>query len=185
MDNFEYVNKWNKRELNKFKREDFEDVHANYLTIQFLTTIGLPDSAAPFLAFDRKELKTIKAIYNTDEAADNFLIDIGFDGAGDPICIDTENNCEIVALDHEDNFNKRFANSSVKELFAFLTIYKESGESLIKLRGEDAFIDSNFTDEEVEELIGKLKSVDARALENNETFWSLEIGMLIANRDAG
>ena len=56
------------------------------------------------------------------------------------------------------------------ELFAFLTIYKEFGESLVKLHGEDALIDSNFKDEEVEELISKFKYVDAKALENNETF---------------
>jgi hypothetical protein len=182
MDRFNYQSKWDEKELNKFKVEDFNGLNVNDFTIGFLTNIGLPDSAAPFLSFDRQELKTIKEIYDTQNESDRFLIDIGSDGAGDPICIDTKNNCEIVALDHEDNFARRFTNSSVDKLFAFLTIYKEFGDNLILLRGDTAFIDSNFLDEDLEGLLIQLKLVDKRALDNDETFWNREIEMFKANR---
>lgn len=85
-------------------------------------------------------------------------------------------------MDHEDNFAKRFANSSVNELFAFLTIYKEFGENLRQLRGDNAFIDSNFLDEDLEGLLEQLRAVDRKALDSEETFWGIEIGTFIANR---
>ena len=182
MERFDYQKKWDEKELNKFTRDDFKHLTVDETTIQFLATTGLPDNTAPFVSFDRKELRTIKEIYSTDNPDDNFLVDIGSDGAGDPICIDIQNNCKIVALDHEDNFTPRFVNSSVRELFAFLTIYKDFGDKLRQLRGDDAFIDSNFTDSELNELLGHLKSVDNQALENNDTFWSREIETLKANR---
>jgi hypothetical protein len=182
MDRFDYQSKWDKKELNKFTRDDFKDLKVKETTIDFLVTIGLPDSAAPFLSFDRKELKTIKEIYSTDGTGDNFLVNIGSDGAGDPICIDIQNNCEIVALDHEHNFSPRFVNTSVQELFAFLTIYKDFGDKLRQLRGDDAFIDSNFTDDELNELLGQFNEVDKKALTNGDTFWSREIDIFKANR---
>ena len=182
MDSFNHQSTWDKEELNKFRVEDFNGLDVNDSTIDFLTNIGLPDSAAPFLSFDRKELRTVKDIYDTENERDMFLIDIGSDGAGDPICIDIKNNCEIVALDHEDNFAKRFTNSSVDKLFAFLTIYKDFGDNLRNLRGDTAFIDSNFRDEELEGLLTQLRLVDERALDNDETFWSREIEIFKANR---
>jgi hypothetical protein len=174
--------KWDKKELNKFIRDNFKDLTVDETTIEFLTSIGLPDSAAPFVSFDRKELRTIEQIYSTGNLADNFLVDIGSDGAGDPICIDMQENCKIIALDHEDNFERRFVNTSVRELFAFLTIYKEFADKLIQLRGDFAFLDSNFTDDELNEFLEQLKSVDNEALKNDDTFWSREIQTLKANR---
>jgi hypothetical protein len=87
-----------------------------------------------------------------------------------------------VALDHEDDFKTRFTNSSIDKLFAFLTIYKNFVDNLIQLRGDTAFIDSNFSDEEFEGLLTQLKLVDQTALDDDETFWSREIEMLKANR---
>jgi hypothetical protein len=182
MNKFDYQSKWDKKDLNKFTRDDFKDLAVDETTIRFLIDTGLPDSAAPFVSFDRKELKTINAIYSTGNPDDNFLIDIGSDGAGDPICIDIRHNCRIIALDHEDNFTPRLVNSSVRQLFAFLTIYKDFGDQLRQLRGDDAFIESNFTDSELNELVRQLKSVDTEALENNETFWRREIETFKANR---
>jgi hypothetical protein len=182
MERLDYKSKWDEKELNKFTRDDFKGLTVDEDTIQFLTTTGLPDSAAPCMSFDRKELKTIKQIYSTDNSYDNFLIDIGSDGAGDPMCIDVQDNCKIVALDHEDNFASRFVNTSVRDLFDFLTIYKGFGDKLRQLRGDDAFLDSNFSDEELNELLRQLKLVDNKALANADTFWSREIQDLKANR---
>jgi hypothetical protein len=182
MEKFDYPSKWDKKDLNKFTRNNFKDLTVDETTIEFLTSIGLPDSAAPFVSFDRKELRTIEQIYSTGNLADNFLVDIGFDGAGDPICINMQDNCKIVALNHEDNFERRFVNTSVRELFAFLTIYKEFADKLIQLRGDFAFLDSNFTDDELNEFLGQLKSVDNEALLSEDTFWSQEIATFKANR---
>jgi hypothetical protein len=177
-----YLEKWDQHALRRFTKDQLKITGINELTQNFLIDFGLPESAAPFVSFDRKELHTIHQIYETDDNQNKFYVEIGSDGAGDPICIDTSANCQIVALDHENNFAKRYVNASIKELFIFLSLYKEFGEELQNQRGEQAFIDSNFTDEELEELFSKLKAVDKRALDDDSTFWSIEIGYLISNR---
>jgi hypothetical protein len=80
MERFEYKSKWDEKELNKFTRGDFKGLTVDETTIQFLVTTGLPDNAAPFVSFDRKELRTINEIYSTDNPDDSFLVDIGSDG---------------------------------------------------------------------------------------------------------
>lgn len=47
MNNYDYQTKWERDELKKFKAEDFRGLSVNDSAIDFLTTIGLPDSAAP------------------------------------------------------------------------------------------------------------------------------------------
>ena len=59
MDRFDYQSIWDSKELNKFTQDNFKGLTVDETTIQFLTSIGLPDSAAPFVSFDRKELRTI------------------------------------------------------------------------------------------------------------------------------
>jgi hypothetical protein len=136
----------------------------------------------PLFHSTEKELRTIQQIYSTSNPTEKFLVEIGFDGAGDPICVDIQDNCKIVALDHEYNFEPRFVNTSTEHLFAFLTIYKEFAGKLIRKRGDFAFLDSNFTDDELDELLTELKSVDAQALSSDKTFWSQEIQSFKANR---
>lgn len=184
MDLSDYRSQWKEKHLNKFTREQFKGLKVDDSTVEFMTHIGLPDSAAPFLSFSTKELMTIEEIYSTGNPVDNFLVEIGNDGAGDPICIDLKDQCKIVALDHEDNFAPRFVNTSVKELFMFLTVYKQFGEKLIQLRGDFAFLDSDFTDDELHELLQELKSIDPKALSGDDTFWSQEIQLFKANRRA-
>ena len=73
-------------------------------------------------------------------------------------------------------------NSSVTELLHFITFYRDFGQGLINRKGADAFIESNFTDEELENLLGQFRLVDKKALEQG-TYWSGEIQTLKANRE--
>jgi len=186
MNHKELVKDWKPKELYRFDRSLLESKGLNEETVEFLATIGLPTSAAPFLGFadsdTYKEMQSIFYCYETYVHEHTYLLSIGFDGAGDPICIDLLDNNRIVALNHEDDFKPLFMNSSVKQLFKFLTIYKRFGEELIRTRGKDAFLNSNFTDNQLDELINALKVVDEKALENN-TFWKQEVELLLANRE--
>lgn len=175
MEMTDYLSKWDTKSFNRFKPDDFKDLAMDSSTIQFLTTVGLPHDAAPFLSFAPGDLKTIRQLYSTNNTDHNFLVEIGSDGAGDPICIDMQHNCRIVALEHNNQFARRFVNSSVQELFAFLTLYKEFVENLLRDKGDDAFIDSNFTDEDVDVLLEKLMRVDREAFSDDQTFWAQEI----------
>lgn len=182
MEIFDYLSKWDEKELSKLTLDKFKGLSVDDSTMHFLMNVGLPESAAPFVSFDRAELNTIEELYSTGVLAHRFLIEIGSDGAGNPICVDLLGNCRIVVLDHETDFEPMFVNSSVKHLFAFLTIYMEFGNKLIHLRGDSAFIDSNFTDEELNDLLIRLRSVDHEALSNEETFWCQEIEIFKSNR---
>ncbi len=178
----ELVLKWQDVHFFKFNELDLKFFNINEATIELLANTGLPEDAAPFLVFGPLHAeRTIADIYGTSNPEDKFLIEIGFDGVGDTICVDTKNNCEVVACDHENNFKKRFMNSSVFELLYYLTIYKEFGEGLIRLRGADAFIESNFTDVEFDRLASQLGAVDARAVSPG-SYWAQEIQNLLANR---
>jgi len=179
----ELIDKWDKDKIFKFNKDELKSFGINDKTIDILSNIGLPEDAAPFLIFGGiHDGKTIAEIYGTDNPDDKFLIEIGVDGVGDTICVDTKSNCEIVACDHEDDFKKRYMNSSVTELLHFITIYKDFGEGLINEKGEDAFIESNFTDEELGNLLNQLSIIDRRALESG-SYWAGEIQTLKANRE--
>jgi hypothetical protein len=127
-------------------------------------------------------LSSISDLYQTGEVEHKCFLIIGTDGSEDPICIDLRNDCQIVALNHEEDFIPSFMNTSVKELFQFLTIYKEFGEVLIKTIGEDAILVANFTDRQYEELKKGLEAVDRKALRDN-TFWAQELELLLGNRE--
>ena len=175
-----FLQHWISDELLTFERSTLERLNVNPEHIDFLTQTGLPKDAAPFLTFEN-ELQTLNEIYGLDELRSLTKIVIGRDGAGDPICIELTNQ-RIYVYDHEDHFEPRFMNSSVTELFKFLTLFKAFAERLINDKGEDAFIDANFTDDELLELISKLRFIDPTAVEPS-TFWNDEIGTLKENRD--
>lgn len=175
-----FLQHWTSDELLTFERSALERLNINPEQINFLTEIGLPRDAAPFLTFEN-ELQTLNEIYGLDEPEFLTKIVIGSDGAGDPICIELTNQ-RIYACDHEDDFEPRFMNSGVSELFKFLSLFKSFAEQLINDKGEDAFIDANFTDYELLELTSKLRFIDPTALEPS-TFWNDEIGTMKANRE--
>ena len=62
-----YLEKWDQRALRRFTKDQLKTTGINELTQNFLIDFGLPESAAPFVSFDRKELLTIHQIYETDD----------------------------------------------------------------------------------------------------------------------
>ena len=175
-----FLQHWTSDELLTFERSTLERLKINPEHIDFLTQTGFPKDAAPFLTFEN-ELQTLNEIYGLDESGSLTKIVIGSDGAGDPICIELTNQ-RIYICDHEDDCEPRFMNSSITELFKFISLFKAFAERLINDKGEDAFIDANFTDDELLELISKLRFIDPTAMEPS-TFWNLEIDTMKANRE--
>ncbi len=84
----------------------------------FLIYAGLPRSAAPNLDFeDVESLPRLWSVYGLKKNTLKQYCVIGYDGAGNPLCIDEENAGRVVLLDHEDNFGTvQFVNSSVTHL---------------------------------------------------------------------
>ena len=185
MDYKELINDWESEKLFRFDKHDLSDKGANEETVDFLSAVGLPTSAAPFLSFvgdSEKDLSSIFDTFETGEDRHKYFLSIGSDGAGDSVCIDLQNECQVVTLNHEENFEPTFINSSVKELFQFLTLYKRFVEEIIRVNGEDAFIDATFTDIQYEKLKKAMEAADRKALMNNN-FWAQELAQLLGNRE--
>ena len=73
-------------------------------------------------------------------------------------------------------------NSSVLDLFKFLTIMKEFVEHIISERGEDAYMDCDFTDEEHSNLENRYKNLDQQSVDTG-TFWRNELDRLLEDRE--
>jgi len=99
----------------------------------FLTSVGLPSSSAPFLSFDAvgDGPQTLLQRYDIQpdgayaQDSRHSLYVIGSDSAGNPLCVDAARGGAIFMLDHEDDFRTRtFVASSVGSLAnALLLVY--------------------------------------------------------------
>lgn len=98
---------------------------------RFLLEAGLPRSCAPFLSFEAVSKGPLSLIeyYGAHQIrADDVphlaqYYVLGSDSAGNPLCLDSARNGEIVMLDHEDGFNTRtFVSSTVAKLAEALLI---------------------------------------------------------------
>jgi len=157
-------------------------------SIEFLTKVGLPEDSAPFLSFVKDNDDPYEGIvdmiiaYDFLEAEFNKYIRIGSDGEGNPIVINIEANDRIEILDHEDDFLSRYMNASLITLLKYLLVYREFVQTVIKENGDEAFLDSNFTIEQFENLKSEMNAIDPKAL-IEDSFWNQELELLLANRE--
>lgn len=175
--------------LTRISAETLSGLNLHPDTIKFLTTVGLPKEAAPFLDFakdknyDYDGINTLSKHYELEPPEDfeRFIV-IGSCGDGDVIAIDTKDKDKIVRLDHEDYFSSRFFNSSITTLISCLIAYRDFVRAVIKDNGEDAFIESNFNDDHFNSLKNKISTVDNRAL-IEDGFWKAQLLMDLAMRE--
>lgn len=100
-----------------------------------LVEYGLPDSSRlglNFYNYEGKSIPTVSEYFNlgpswsTEDkvALDNNLV-IGFNGSGDPVCIDLANNNELVFLNHDNDFQPNFINTSIQQFLECLLLLEE------------------------------------------------------------
>nr|WKN34936.1 SUKH-4 family immunity protein [Tunicatimonas sp. TK19036] len=158
------------------------------LTIDFLTSTGLPDSAAPFLSFAKDSddiyegVQKLTMIYDFLESEFEKYVVIGSCSDGDPIVVNTEKNDRIEYLDHEDYFTSRPFNSDVITMAGCLVAYRNFVSIIQNENGEDAFMNSDFTDEQFEKLKMDLMIADSKIMEHN-CFWTEQLEMNIELRE--
>lgn len=155
-------------------------------TIDFLSIAGLPDEAAPFLSFDQdSDEDGICKLSDLFDFLPKFFknyISIGSVGSGNPIAIDIENGDQVKWIDHENDFAGHYMNGSISQLASFLVIYRDFVFTVLSDKGEDAILDSNFSDQHYETLKQRMLNVDPEAL-NKSRFWNEELEMLLVNRE--
>jgi hypothetical protein len=156
-------------------------------TIDFLTQAGLPIDAAPFLTFaensDDKYKGIIRLTDQFDFSEEEFRkwIVIGSCSDGDPIAINVDANDQIEWLDHENYFEPAFFNSSIETMVNCLVVYRDFVLTIQKENGEDAFMNSNFTDLQFETMKSNLLKADNNALVN-DGFWKHQLDLDLSLR---
>ncbi len=182
--------RWNDRfgEITLFNATRIDKYDLNDSTSTFLKTIGLPKNAAPFLSFSKDNDEKYKGLLKLTDYYDflepdfeKFII-IGSTGNGDEIVIDIQDDCKIKILDHEDNFSEKFANNTIDKFANGLILYKAFVDKIISENGEDAFLDSNFNDDQIYDLKQSMIINDKDSITPG-SFWNQEIVTLIANRE--
>ncbi|MFA9213993.1 MAG: SUKH-4 family immunity protein [Candidatus Methylacidiphilales bacterium] len=159
----------------------------NNSTAKFLKTSGLPKDAAPFLSFSKDNYEIYEGLLKLTDyfnflepEFDKYMV-IGSTGNGDEIVIDIKDDCKIKILDHEDNFSEEFANSTIEKFANGLLLYQEFIESIIRKNGENALIEFNYNNNQIEDLKQKMIFNDKDSM-NLGCFWNQELEILIANK---
>jgi SUKH-4 immunity protein len=186
----EFKNIWtlDENNLNSISQEKLNGFGLSESSIEFLVKSGLPDSAAPFLSFSKDSndvydsVQKLTTIYDFLEPEFEKYIVIGSCNDGDPIVINTENNDRIEYLDHEDYFSSQPFNSDLSAAAKCLIAYRNFVKRVQTENGEDAFLDSDFTDEQFEKLKSDLKNADSEAMESNG-FWLQQLEMDLELRE--
>ncbi|MEP2278966.1 hypothetical protein [Maribacter sp.] len=172
----------NEEKLNPISINRLNGLGLSDASIQFLNTAGLPQSAAPFLSFvtDSDDLyqgiHKLTKIYEFLEPEFDKYIVIGSCSDGDPIVVNTELEDRIEFLDHEDYFSSKPFNSNFSSMTDSLIAYSKFIERVQNENGEDAYMNSNFSDEQFETLKSELLLADSKIIKQNG-FWLEQLEM--------
>jgi len=186
----EFMLEWSKSEnnLNQISELRIEDLGLMQSTTSFLKIAGLPRDAPPFLSFCKDSddiyegVHRLTQIYDFLEPGFNKFVVIGSCSNGDPIVINNENNDRIEVLDHENNFSSEPFNSDISSMAGCLIAYRTFVQVVQMENGEDAYLNSNFSDEQVDTLRKSLRLADSEIF-NRYGFWSSQLEMDLAMRN--
>jgi hypothetical protein len=106
---------------------------------------------------------------------------IGSNGCGDEIVIDTKIDCNILLLNHEDNFSEYYMNKSLFHLYGSLIIYQNFVDDVLNQYGDSGLIDFKYSDIQIRMLEEYLLENDPDSM-NDNCFWKEEINILAANK---
>ncbi|QXV65473.1 hypothetical protein INP83_20790 [Mucilaginibacter sp. 21P] len=166
----------------EFDKFQIEQSTVNKHTKLFLQA-GFPDSAAPFLNFDglsKGKFLTLTQMFPRffkNERSKSFWM-LGTDGGGNLIAIDDSNDDKIVLLDHEQNFELiDIINENIEQLAQCLLLYRNFVNDVLEKNGEGAYLDGNYTKEQLLKLIQGFNTVDSDILKRSG-FWKSQIATL-------
>ena len=160
--------------------ENINQARIGQKTFMFLVSCGFPLSVAPGIDFPQIAMGSLlspdKIFQITDESLERYLM-LGNNGCGDPVCIDTNENDEIIFLNHDNDFQRFFINSNIEKFAQCLIIYREFIREVNK---EDAtnWIERRFQNSQIVQLRNDLKNIDNKCLADN-TMWTFEIDSLL------
>lgn len=159
----------------KFPRDAVRGASLTAADAAILTEYGLPDSAAPYLSFDTEPglLASARSIGLVPSGTER-LLEIGANGSGDPICLDTDSGA-VCYLNHDDDFARVAINSSVSALVQFLELFRELVRRRAALgeRGPDGKPDDS-AQQAFDDTVAAMRALDPAALEAG-AMWHQEL----------
>ena len=171
-----------------FSINELSGIGLKETTVHFLLSAGLPVDAAPFLDFAKSggsqynRIEKLTDHYNHLNSDFGHYVYIGSDGGSNPIVINTDDGDRIELLDHEDDFSSLYINSSLDTFMQCLVAQRDFIKTIQTENGEDAAMDSNFTDDQLDVFKNALLSADAHSL-MDDCFWKEQVEMELANRE--
>ena len=189
MNTSEFKDKWvnEDEDLCPLSEARLINLNLQAATIEFFIAAGLPNNAAPYLSFvkDSRDIydgiNKLTTQYDYLEPEYAKYIVIGSDGNGNAIAINTAQNDRIELLDHENEFVGCYMNESIHHLAELLIIFRDFVSLVQEENGDEAYVNSNFTDAQFETLKHKIEIADPKAL-SEDGFWKGELEMLLVNR---
>lgn len=152
----------------------------------WLTTVGLPKSAAPFLSFGddaERGLPTVRQFLRGARDlphGERYRV-IGSNGSGDPVAIDVAEKGAIVYLNHDNRFERVLINSSVRKLATSLAAFAKMVAAAQAANGEDAYIGGNVPAAAIDTLRNAIRRADPAALAPG-AMWAGELESLAPRR---
>lgn len=172
-----FLDKWNKE---VFPLVDYNIDNINSLVLpkeakDFLIESGLPESAPPYLNFESPAnggATKLTEKFSLNSYKEKYIY-LGFTGAGDSICVNEESG-EVISLDHENEKDDMFVNSSIPQLAECLLEYSEFVKKIKDINGRRAFLERNATEELIGWITNRIEEIDAQALSDG-CFWREEL----------
>jgi len=168
-----------RRGMIKFPREVVSQLPFREQDARWLTDVGLPSGAAPFLSFgsdDDLRMPTLTEVYGVTPPRPYRII--GSNGSGDPVAIDTATDGEVVYLNHDADFARVFINSSISQLAHSLYAYAQLIADAQAVNGPDAYFDGKIPTEVRAHFVSVLEAIDPHAL--TDGMWAEELQQLDA-----
>ncbi len=175
--------------LSPLSLDSLDSLNLKPSTASFLSIAGLPAYASPYLSFVQNNTDMYNAInkltnhYNFLTPEYDKYVAIGTCSNGDVIAINTNNNDQIVWLEHENEFTPHFFNSSIESLAECLLAYRKFVETILRENGEYAYLDCNFSDQQFEWLKQMLVAADSNVM-TEAGFWRSELETMLAMRQS-
>jgi hypothetical protein len=126
-------------------------------------------------------LETVNQKWSLGNPDYDKYVAIGFNGSGDPIAINLVNQ-ELVYLNHDNNFEEVFVNSDTKR-FALSVLRIQSFVEQLKKVNSDSFCETEFSDEQLEQLIQDIKSIDPNVFKIENSHWKFTLDNYKRERD--
>ena len=165
----------------------YETVHVDFLSerdVEILTIIGIPDSLSPFIDIVPEKKYGGYTLYDRVNIYEKYPLDkpefknlclFGKNGGG-YLVINREGK---VAIFDTEVMELLCVNKSLDTFLDSAYEYAQFVKSVIKKNGEDAYLDGNYSEDDVDMLRKALISIDETSVE--EGFWADKLADLIDN----